>query len=916
MRAEEEEREKVAREKRRVAREKRLEEERKRLEQEEAERKTREEERRKRREERLRIFQEGQKRAEEERQRRVQERKKKREERLHQLEEEEQRERERREKKKQQKKERELLAQQAKDAERQKRKEELEEKMKQMEAMGILPEEREQVAMQHQEREAKVEEEERKRDELAKEEKRLTVRERREQRRLRRLKDQAQTTNSQPLQAGMTVGGESTSSVTAESTERTLNNTDVSTTDSSLSVKLLNVPLVGSSSSATPAADDDDDDDTSDEEERKQSYQEKRRQLSPRLRRNRDRSRTPSDAEILPYIIFPKVQALADFVAFDEDLELSFKKGDIITFRGGDNSGWAQGQNEAGKIGWFPLSFVEFVDEEERFEEMEEEKEEQARALACARCEINPAALKCPKCDDVLCAKCVDIIHRGRLSKRHVLAGLDSNPMVAMDSITVTRQKTSENLNHFFERGRPSRQNLIDKHVLMDPKSHYSTDHSTKSKREHLSSFLEKKLEQQKVAVKEAPAAKVGLSSQKEFKAPTPKKRSLKDSGYLSLPSKNLQGLLSPRTPFKVKSEKDIHLLLQLSQQQYQSTVLRNGIMAANGEIVLKNPYKSVPAPSLPIPLPKDEGMENTTLEEIVTNKLDPDDEFVNMKCIGGGAFSQVYSAIHKSSGEKVAIKKMSLDEWYEKDLLMEIQMMKTSKHANIVNYIDSYIDPDRHLCVVMEFMQGGSLEKIIDAYPHIQMTERQIAFVCFEILKALTYIHNLHRIHRDIKSGNVLITADGKVKLGDFGFVAQLTEQQRKRNSSVGTVYWEAPEVISGDNYDTKVDIWSLGIMIREMAEGEAPYYSLPQLTALQRIYIDGIPPLNNETQWSSEFKQFQDLCLKKNAEERASAETLLRHPFFYELDTALMQQEMVELMHLTRKLEAEGKLRKHKLK
>lgn len=67
-----------------------------------------------------------------------------------------------------------------------------------------------------------------------------------------------------------------------------------------------------------------------------------------------------------------------------------------------------------------------------------------------------------------------------------------------------------------------------------------------------------------------------------------------------------------------------------------------------------------------------------------------------------------------------------------------------------------------------MEFMSSGSLENIIDVYPHIQMMEQHIVYVCFEVLKALAYIHDLHRIHRDIKSGNVLLGAQGEIKLGN----------------------------------------------------------------------------------------------------------------------------------------------------
>ena len=118
-------------------------------------------------------------------------------------------------------------------------------------------------------------------------------------------------------------------------------------------------------------------------------------------------------------------------------------------------------------------------------------------------------------------------------------------------------------------------------------------------------------------------------------------------------------------------------------------------------------------------------------------------------------------------------------------------------------------------------------------------------------------------------------------VKLTDFGYSGRLSSVSSKRATMVGTAYWMSPEIIKRRHYGPKVDVWSTGIMLIEMLEGEPPYLDEEPLKALYLIATNGTPTLKNPDKISSACKDFISKCLKVDADERASVEELMMHPF-----------------------------------
>ena len=264
----------------------------------------------------------------------------------------------------------------------------------------------------------------------------------------------------------------------------------------------------------------------------------------------------------------------------------------------------------------------------------------------------------------------------------------------------------------------------------------------------------------------------------------------------------------------------------------------------------------------------------------ISSKGIDPENEFDLIELVGQGNYGRVYKAMHKKTGKIYSAKIAYIEKTNEvESFKKEINILSQCNNQYIVHYFGSYIK-GHQIWIILEFCDGGSLYELIKILPR-NLNEEEIASIVCMILKGLIFLHENKKIHRDIKTENILLTHEGIAKLADFGVSTQLMHSFSKKITKIGTPFYMSPEVILQNKYDYKCDIWSLGITTIEMAEGEPPFAKVKGYWVLKKIITHPPKGLKNKEKWSSEFNDFVEKCLIYEPEKRPSAKELLQHPF-----------------------------------
>jgi serine/threonine protein kinase len=246
-------------------------------------------------------------------------------------------------------------------------------------------------------------------------------------------------------------------------------------------------------------------------------------------------------------------------------------------------------------------------------------------------------------------------------------------------------------------------------------------------------------------------------------------------------------------------------------------------------------------------------------------------------KLIGLGAYGKVYKAIHIPTNLFVAIKQIKknilISEKKERNFFNEVETLKSMKHPLIAEFFD-FFETSKSYYIVMEYCPNGNLSHFIQQSQKIE--EKNALRLFLQLITALEYLHSVkHIAHRDLKSTNIMLDKNNNIRLIDFGLCKKCESNKSFLHTYCGTAYYMAPEIFQGKPYNTKADIWSLGIILYEMIFGYFPFDSHNRVGLIQEITFE--EPIYNGS--SDLITNLMINLLQKNPDKRFSLQQILNH-------------------------------------